>query len=716
MSEPDPRIHTAIAHHRAGQFDEAAAIYAAILADNPASGAAMHLLGVIAHQRGDHARARELIQAALSYYPNDPGMLSNFGLVLQALGDNNGAMQAFQTSVLIRPQNVAAWFNLGNLLTAAGRLDESIEAYQQTLLVDPNHAEASNNLGVALLSKGDLAGATECYQRAVAVKPDYVSALSNLGYALASQGRLAEAIDACRQAIALDPQAANAYNNLGTALKLRGDNREAGLCFRRSLELNPASHETRNNLAVLLFGEGQMQEAIAAQQAVVRDAPEYAQGWSNLCEFLRIEGRLDEALAAGRRAVALNPNSAEAQLNLGVALHLLADFAAAEECFRRSVALRPDFADSHWNLSLLLLLKGEYAEGWPQYEWRWRGNKLPDDHIKGPRWDGSSLAGKTIILHTEQGAGDSIQFIRYANVLKRQGARVIVEGVDGLQPLLAAAHGVDAYAVRGQPLPPHDCQAPFISVAGILGTRLETIPGETPYLRADPARVEKWRPRVAQLRQAPSEPPPPSPPSPPSPPQALASLPSPALLPSLASLPSPASSGMRPLLVGIHWQGNAKFAFDRDRSMPLAYFRPLAAVPGVVLVSLQKGDGASQIAELQAGPPEGRFPVVDWSAELDSDGAAFADTAAVMELLDLIITSDTSVAHLAGALHRPTWVPLGHVPDWRWGFRGESTPWYPSMRLFRQPSRGDWTTVFAAMADQLSRHALPDPGINVRLE
>jgi tetratricopeptide (TPR) repeat protein len=670
MSESDPRIHAAIAHHRAGRLDDAAAIYAAILASNPSSGAAMHLLGVIAHQRGDHERARQLIEAALSFYPNDPGMLSNLGLVLQALGDNDGAMRAFQASVLVRPQNSAAWFNLGNLMTAAGRLDESIEAYQQTLLVEPDHAEACNNLGVALFSKGDAAGAIAAYQRAVATKPEYVNALSNLGYALASQGRLNEAIDACRRALALDPLLASAYNNLGTALKLRGDVDDAELCFRRSLELNPRASETRNNLAVLLFGKGKFQDAIDSQQAVVREFPDYAQGWSNLCEFLRVEGRLDEALAAGRRAVALSPASAEAQLNLGVALHLTADFTTAEQCFRRSVALKPEFADAHWNLSLLLLLKGEYAEGWTNYEWRWRGNKLPDDHIKGLRWDGSSLAGKTIVLHTEQGSGDSIQFIRYADVLQRQGAHVIVEGPAGLQALLGTAPGVAAWSVRGQLLPPHDCQAPFISVAGILGTTPETIPGQTPYLRAEPARVESWRPRVEQLRR------------------------------SFSNTPS---AGPPPLLVGIHWQGNAKFAFDRDRSMPLACFRPLAAVPGVVLVSLQKGDGAAQVSALQAGPPESRFPVVDWSADMDQDGAAFVDTAAVMELLDLIITSDTSIAHLAGALHRPTWVPLAHVPDWRWGFRGETTPWYPSMRLFRQPLREDWTAVFTAMAEQLSR-------------
>lgn len=696
MSAMDPRIHTAIGFHRAGQLDEAAAIYAAILAENSADGAALHLLGVIAHQKGDHERARQLIVSALSFFPNDAGMLSNLGLVLQALGDNDGAMRAFQTSVLIRPQNSAAWFNLGNLMTAAGRLDESIEAYQQTLLIEPNHAEASNNLGVALLQKGDVVAATECYRRATAARPDYANALSNLGYALALQNQLDEAIEACRKAIALDPLAAGAYNNLGTAFKLRGDVENAERCFRRSLEINPHAQETRNNLGVLLFGEGKYQEAIDSQLAVVREFPEYAQGWSNLCEFLRIEGRLDEALAAGRRAVALNPNSAEAQLNLGVALHLTADFNAAEQCFRRSVALKPDFADSHWNLSLLLLLRGDYAEGWTHYEWRWRGKKLPDDHIKGRRWDGSPLVGKTIVLHTEQGAGDSIQFIRYANILKRQGARVIVEGVAELQPLLRSAPGVDDWAVRGQPLPPHDCQSPFISVAGILGTRLETIPGETPYLLAEPERVEKWRPRIEQLRQSLTDRL--SPGLPPDVPPDVPPGESPSLSPASESR---TSTGTRPLLVGIHWQGNPKFAFDRDRSMPLACFQPLAAVPGVVLVSLQKGDGTAQIAALQAGPEDGRFNVVDWSAELDNDGAAFADTAAIMEQLDLVITSDTSIAHLAGALHRPTWVPLSHVPDWRWGFTGESTPWYPSMRLFRQPSRGNWTTVFAAMAEAL---------------
>ena len=684
MSDLDPRIHAAIAQHRAGQLDQAAAIYAEILADNPASGAAMHLLGVIAHQRGDHARAQQLIEAALTFHPNDPGMLSNLGLVRQAQGDANGAIQAFQASVFLKPQNSAAWFNMANLLSSAGRLDEAIEAYQQTLFVDPNHAEASNNLGVVLLTKGDIEGATECYRRALAAKPDYAHALSNLGNVLVAQGKLNEAVEACRQAIALDPMAAGAYNNLGTAHKLRGENREAEKCFLRSIEINPNAQEPRNNLAVLMFGEGKYREAIAIEQEVVRDFPKYAEGWSNLCEFLRIERRLDEALAAGRQAIALNPKSSEAHLNLGVALYLSADFATAEQLLRRSLALKPEFADAHWNLSLLLLARGEFEEGWAHYEWRWRGNKLPDDHITGPRWDGGSLAGKTIVLHTEQGAGDSIQFVRYADILKRQGARVIVEGAANLQPLLGTCPGVDGWAVRGQPLPPHDCQSPFISVAGILGTRADTIPNDTPYLRSNPERIEKWRARVEQLRQAASAIAPPSPLS-------------------ASAADQRLSQPTRPLLIGIQWQGNPRFAFDRERSMPLACFQPIAAVPGVVLVSLQKGEGVEQIAALANGPSDRRFSVVDWSAELDNDGAAFTDTAAVMALLDLVISCDSAIAHLAGALHRPTWLPLARVPDWRWGLTGESTRWYPSMRLFRQPAIGDWNSVFAAMAEQLTQ-------------
>ncbi len=691
MTESNSRIHDAIAHHRAGNLDQAAAIYAAILAEDPSSGVAMHLLGVIAHQRGDQSRARQLIEAALSFHPNDPGMLSNLGLVRQALGDHAGAIQAFQSSLFLQPLNKAAWFNLANLLSGTGRLDESIEAYQQTLFVDPNHAEASNNLGVVLLSKGDIAAATQCFRRALAAKPDYAHAYSNLGNVLVAQRQLNEAIDACRQAIALDPMMAGAHNNLGTAFKLRGEVREAEASFRRSIELNPNSPETRNNLAVLMFGESRYQEAIAVQQEVVRDFPQYAEGSSNLCEFLRIERRLDEALVAGRRAIALNPKSAEAQLNLGVVLHLIGDLDAAEKCFRTSVELKPDFADAHWNLSLLLLGRGNFEEGWEEYEWRWRGNKLPDDHIKGPRWDGSSLAGKTIILHMEQGSGDSIQFIRYADILKRQGAHVIVEGPIALRPLLGSCPGVDAWAVRGEPLPPHDCQAPFISVAKILRTRPDTIPDRTPYLQAAPERIAKWRDRIQALRQ-PMEP--------------LAPLSVPEATPEPQSSPpssEPQRSRSYPLLVGIHWQGNPKFAFDRERSMPLSCFKLFADMPDIVLVSLQKGEGTSQVAAMRSGPSEERFAMVDWSAEIDVDGTAFADTAALIAHLDLVITSDTSIAHLAGAMHRPVWLPLAHRPDWRWGFTGESTRWYPSMRLFRQPVRGDWTSVFAAMAEQLAK-------------
>jgi hypothetical protein len=248
----------------------------------------------------------------------------------------------------------------------------------------------------------------------------------------------------------------------------------------------------------------------------------------------------------------------------------------------------------------------------------------------------------------------------------------LVEGAANLQPLLGTCPGVDAWAVRGQPLPPHDCQSPFISVAGILGTRPDTIPNDTPYLRCR-SRTDR---KVASTRRA----------------TATGGFRDhSAFSSSSTSSDQRLSQPPRPLLIGIQWQGNPRFAFDRERSMPLACFQPIADVPGVMLVSSQKGEGSAQVAALAAGSSESHSSVVDWTAEMDNDGAAFADTAALMELMDLIISCRfRRSAHLAGALGRPVWLPLAHVPDWRWGLSGESTRWYPSMRLFRQPAIGDW--------------------------
>ena len=314
-----------------------------------------------------------------------------------------------------------------------------------------------------------------------------------------------------------------------------------------------------------------------------------------------------------------------------------------------SAALKPDYADAHWNLSLLNLLTGDFESGWPGFEWRWQTKQqnFHRRHDSRPLWDGQPLAGRTILLHAEQGLGDTIQFVRYVPLVQERGGRVVVECQPPLLSLLADSPGIDLVLAQGEPLPAFEVQAPLLSLPGILGTTLGSIPARVPYLRADPELAQSWRKKLEPL------------------------------------------GGFK---VGIVWQGNPQFKGDRQRSIPLRHYQALARVEGVRLLSLQKGPGADP---LRAGATA--FPVLDLGAQLET----FGDTAAVLENLDLLISSCTSVPHLAGALGVPVWLALPFVPDWRWLLEREDSPWYPHHRLFRQDRPGDWNGVFERIATAL---------------
>jgi hypothetical protein len=316
-----------------------------------------------------------------------------------------------------------------------------------------------------------------------------------------------------------------------------------------------------------------------------------------------------------------------------------------------ALRLDPQSASTHWNRALALLQGGDYARGWPEYEWRWRRpGARPRLSTDRPAWDGRPLEGRTILLWCEQGLGDAIQFARYAPRVQRQGGRVLLQCPGILRALFRTLPGVEAVLAEGEALPAFDVHAPLLSLPALLGTTLATVPAEVPYLSADPALVGAWRKKLAAV------------------------------------------PGLR---VGVAWQGNPHHKWDRHRSVHLAAFAPLARVGGVRLVSLQKGPGAEQLAALR-----GRLPVVDFGDDLGASGP-YPDTAALMRGLDLVVTVDTATAHLAGALGVPVWVPLSTIVDWRWLLGREDSPWYPTMRLFRQAQLGDWGPVFARLAEEL---------------
>lgn len=502
--------------------------------------------------------------------------------------------------------------------------------------------------GLACHQAGRLEEAEAIYQAALQQDPANAEALHLLGLVASHQGRYKLAEERLREAIALNPLAPFYHNNLGNVLQALGRFQEAVVSYRDALRLDPAYVEPHSNLGPALDALGRHAEAVAAGQEAVRRRPEWAEAYMNLGNSLAKLGRHADAEAAYRQAIRLRPGYPEAYSNLGNAVLEQGRLEEAARAFEHALRLDPGNALAHWNRGWLRLLEGDYERGWQEYEWRWvTGNAAPRN-FRQPVWDGSSLWGATILLHAEQGLGDTVQFIRYAPWVKEAGGRVVVECQARLAPLVKSVEGVDEVVSCGDALPSFDTHIGLLSLPRVFATRLETVPAAVPYFRVEVARRERWRERLAQ------------------------------------------APGFK---VGLAWAGSPTHKNDRSRSMPLAALAPLAEVPGVALFGLQRGP---QAAELAAA----RFPITN----LEEEAGDVVDTAAILMNLDLVIAVDTMVAHLAGALARPVWTLLPYMPDFRWMLGRADSPWYPTMRLFRQPRPGDWAAVVEQVREEL-RHA-----------
>jgi tetratricopeptide (TPR) repeat protein len=428
----------------------------------------------------------------------------------------------------------------------------------------------------------------------------------------------AQAEQIYRQVIAAAPQAAAAWCYLGMALHDQERHAEAIEAFQRTVALDPAM----------------------------------AVAWQNFGKTLGRLRRFDEAIACFDRAIALSPGYLNAYKNKARAVFFKGDLAATHQLYELLLRLDPTDVETHMSLGMLRLQQGDAAGGWPDYEWRWKSKDGALPPLTQPLWRGESLAGKSILLTPEQGLGDSIQFIRYAAVLKeRYDCRVLFHCPRSLVQLLSSCPGVDQLIEGGTPAPASDYFAPLVHVPAMLDQAPQDFPGNVPYLTPDSALVAAWRERLA---------------------------------------------GYFGLKVGLAWRGSPKHPADRMRSIPLAEFAPLAVVPGVQLFSLQKGAGSEELPPLAE-----RLRIIDIGRQLDEKTGAFVETAAVLKNLDLLIACDTAIVHVAGALGVPVWLALGNVPDWRWLLARDDTPAYPSFRLFRQATFGDWPGVFRRMAGAL---------------
>jgi tetratricopeptide (TPR) repeat protein len=605
-----------------------------------------------AYQSGRLTEAARLCRQALQADPRNAEAWCLLGIAQRASSQPAQAADSYRQALRLRPDFVEAWNNLGNALVTQGKLDEAAAAFEQVLRLRPDYAEAHNNLGVVLRHQGKWAEAAARYQQALRLKPDYPDALNNLGDALQGLGRLEEAAASYRRALHLRPNYPEAHTNLGNALNRLERPDEAAAHHREALRLRPGYAEAHSNLGNTLVTQRKYAEAEACYREALRLRPDWDEAHHNLGTALAEQGRLAEAEACYREALRLRPDHIDACGNLATALMGQGKAAEAAAVYQRVLEFKPDSPDAHLSRAMACLALGFWEEGWAEYEWRWRCPDFGTMPYTQPLWDGSPLAGRTILLHAEQGLGDTMLAVRYAPKVKERGGTVLLACPRALGRLLAGFPGVDRVIEQGADLPAFDCHAPLMGLPGIFRTTPETVPAEIPYLFADPALVEHWRREIAG----------------------------------------------RDFRVGIAWQGNPRFKADRQRSIPLARFAPLAAVPGVRLFSLQKGAGSEQVRDAS-------FPVVDLGPRLDEAAGAFMDTAAVMKNLDLVISPDTAVTHLAGALGVPAWVALPYSAHWLWLMEREDTPWYPTLRLFRQRTWGNWEEVFERMAAALAQRA-----------
>jgi tetratricopeptide (TPR) repeat protein len=546
-----------------------------------------------------------------------------------------------------------------------GALAEAQELYEEILAQRPRHFDALQLLGALSLQAGRPAEGVQWLAKAIAINAKEAPVQSNLAFALNAMQQHDAALAAANRSLAIKPGFPDALNNRGTALAALDRAPDALASFERAIAAKPDFPEAWSNRSGPLRDLGRAEDALSSCDHALALRPNYAEAWSNRGNALSDLNRPQDALESYERALAASRTLTDAWNNRGLALVDLNRHADALASYDQALALSPDAVETHWNRALCLLQMGELEAGWAEYEWRWERRRIKAGKrvFKEPLWRGETpLEGKTILLHAEQGLGDTLQFCRYAADVGRLGAHVILEVQPELARILGQLEGVGQLVVAGEPLPAFDCHCPLLTLPLAFATRVATIPGATPYLFAEGDATQRFHARIAS-----------------------------------------ASTDAPKLKVGLVWAGGNRPHVpelrknDARRSLALEQLAPIIEVPGVQFFSLQKGPAAQQLQPMRERHEASRH-IIDWTDELND----FADTAALVANLDLVISVDTSTAHLAGAMAKPVWILNRLDTCWRWMLERNDSPWYPSARLFRQPTLGDWASVIGAVRHTLA--------------
>lgn len=645
-----PILQQALTLHQQGQFAQAKALYEQIITAEPQNPDALHLLGVLAFQTGHLEKALVLINQAISIIPEQPCFYSNRGLVFQGLKQWDAAISSHTQAITLKPDYAEAYCNRGLALQGLNRLEEAITNYNQAINFNPQYVEAYTHRGLAFYNLNQMEAAVSSYNQAITLSQNPAKLLSIRGVALQALGQIEAAITDFNIAITLEPDFAEAYSNRGIALQELNQLNAALTSHNQAIALNPDSTKFYSNRGATFQALQQMDAAINDFNRAIDLDPNSAEAYSNRGTVFQALNQPDAAIASHNQAITIRPDYAEAYCNRGSAFHALNQLDAAIASYDQAIALAPNHAEAHANKSMALLLSGDFFHGWPLYEWRWKNkkNRLIERHFSQPLWLGEEpLNGKKILLYAEQGLGDTLQFCRYAKLVANLGAKVILEVHPSLFNLLEHLDGVSELVKLGDPLPHYDYHCPLLSLPLAFKTDIRSIPHATLQLQNKANKLAYWAEKLGSKTSA---------------------------------------------RVGLVWSGSATHVNDHNRSIILSELvRHLPA--NLQYVSLQK-----EVREVDHDALKGSN-ILYFGDELHD----FVDTAAICEQVDVVVSVDTSVAHLSASLGRPTWLLLPFSPDWRWLLNRDDSPWYPSMKLYRQESIGNWESVLAKLHRDLNQ-------------
>jgi tetratricopeptide (TPR) repeat protein len=578
------------------------------------------------------------------------------GIAHQQAGRKKEAEACYRQALEAEPHCPQVLLLLGLLAQQTGRNAESIRLMEQALALNPNDPDTLNSLAESYLAEKQFEAARRCVERVAELLPQSGEAHHRLGKVQERTGEWDAALECYQRAVALEPDSPAIHSSLGRLYEKQDACAEAVECCRRAAVLDPANSDIYTQLGTALTGLKKYAEAVEALRRALDLQPGNTRAVYALGYLFEQKGDFASAVESYQAALNLSPDMEPARLHLGIVYSQQGELTQAIQCFERVLKLDPDSAEARAFLGLIHLQQGNFRDGLREYEERWRTNHgfRFGRKFRQPGWQGDPLEGSRILLYAEQGMGDTIHFVRYVPEVAARGGKVILEVQARLRRLLAETPGAEQVVRSDEALPEFDWQCPLASLPLVLGTELHTIPAPIPYVHADPEQVEAWRER---LRAADRE-----------------------------------RDGGRPLRIGLVWAGSPSHPYERWRSIPLEQLAPLTHLEGTVFYSLQMGEAAGQLVPLGS-----QARVID----LQNEQKDFADTAAIVANLDLVISIDTSVAHLAGALGKPVWIPLFRSPDWRWLLEREDSPWYPTARLFRQSKLGEWQDVLARVHTHL---------------